>query len=184
MKVLLLDIIAFLNANSRGLQAVDMLTLRTNMHGFYTQAKGIPQYIIILEEAQKKAKGASMPIANIKLVMTALAAVLMAQHFPCELTIGKASLQLGARERLGKHHSALPTSNANIRYWPQGGEPLRGAHCVVPADPPATLDWLETVLNNLVHAATNDTAVLQELTAANLALTNSVAALTATNKMS
>ncbi len=30
--------------------------------------------------------------------------------------------------------------------------------------------------------ATNDTAVLQQLTAANLALTNSVAALTATNK--
>ncbi len=63
-----------------------------------------------------------------------------------------------------------------------GGEPLGGAHGVLPLDPPATLDQLDVALDNLALAATNDTAVLQQLTAANLALTNSVAALTATNK--
>ena len=52
---------------------------------------------------------------------------------------------------------------------------------MLPADPPATLDCLKTALDNLVLVATNNTAMLQ-LTAANLALTNSVAALTATNK--
>jgi hypothetical protein len=55
-KVLALKIIAFLDANSGGLHAVDMITLCTNMHGYYAQVDGIPQYIIMLEEAQKKGK--------------------------------------------------------------------------------------------------------------------------------
>jgi hypothetical protein len=81
-KVLALEIMAFLDANSGGLHAVNMITLCTNMHRYYAQVDGIPQYIIMLEEAQKKAKQAGMPIADIKLVMMALAAVLAAQHFP------------------------------------------------------------------------------------------------------
>ncbi len=73
---------AFLNTNSIGLQAINMITLHTNMHGYYAQADGIPQYIIMLEEAQKKAKQVGMPIADIELVMMALVAVLGVQHFP------------------------------------------------------------------------------------------------------
>lgn len=42
-----------------------MTSLRTNMHQYYTQADGVPQYIIMLENAQKKAKSAGMPITNI-----------------------------------------------------------------------------------------------------------------------
>ena len=45
-----------------------------------------------------------------------------------------------------------------------------------------TLNSLEIALDNLALAATTNTAMLQQLTAANLVLTNSVAALTATNK--
>ena len=81
-KVLAIKIMAFLDTNSGGLHAVNMLNLRTNMHGYYTQATGIPQYIIMLEEAQKKAKQVGMPIANIELIMMASAAVLAAMHFP------------------------------------------------------------------------------------------------------
>ncbi len=77
-----LEIISFLDANSGGLHAIDMISLHTNMHQYYVQADGIPQYIIVLEDTQKKAKRAGMPIANIELVMMALAAVLAAQHFP------------------------------------------------------------------------------------------------------
>ena len=84
-KVLTIKIMAFLDANSGGLHAANMLTFWTNMHGYYAQANGIPQYIIMLEEAQKKAKRAGMPIADIKLVMMASAAVLPAMHFPREV---------------------------------------------------------------------------------------------------
>ncbi len=81
-KVIAIKIMAFLDANSRGLHAIDMITLQMNMHGYYAQANGIPQYIIMLEEAQKKAKQAGMPITNIELVMMPSAAVLAAMHFP------------------------------------------------------------------------------------------------------
>ncbi len=80
-----LEIIAFLDANSGGVHAVDMISLCTNMHQYYVQSDGIPQYINMLEDAQKKAKRAGMPIADIELVMMALVAVLLAQHFPREV---------------------------------------------------------------------------------------------------
>ena len=41
---------------------------------------------------------------------------------------------------------------------------------------------METALNNLALVAANDTAVLQQLTLANLALTATIGTLTATNK--
>ena len=59
-----------------------MISLRTNMHQYYVQSDGIPQYINMLEDAQKKAKRAGMPIADIELFMMASASVLAAQHFP------------------------------------------------------------------------------------------------------
>ena len=182
-KVLAIKIMAFLSANSGELHAVDMLTLRTNMHGYYAQANGIPQYIIMLEEAQKKAKRAGMPIANIELVMMASAAVLAAMHFPREVDDWE------GLPALGHTWSAWKTSfrSAHLKRQrqilaPGGGEPLRGAHGVLPTDPPATINHLKVALDNLVLAATNNAAVLQQLTAANLALTNTVTALTATNK--
>ena len=52
----------------------------------------------------------------------------------------------------------------------------------MPAGFPPTMDRLESALDNLALAATNDKTVLEQLTAANLALTSTVATLTATNK--
>jgi hypothetical protein len=81
-KVMAHEIIAFLDANSGGLHAINMISLSTNMHNYYTQADSIPQYINMWEDAQKKATRAGMPIANVELMMMASAAVLAAQHFP------------------------------------------------------------------------------------------------------
>ena len=44
------------------------------------------------------------------------------------------------------------------------------------------MNRLESTLDNLALAATNDKTVLEQLTAANLALTGTIATLTATNK--
>jgi hypothetical protein len=55
------------------------------MHNYYTQADGTPQSINMLEDAQKKVTRAGMPIADVKLVMMASAAVLATQHFPCKV---------------------------------------------------------------------------------------------------
>ncbi len=69
-----LKIISFFDANSGGLHAIDMISLRTNMHQYYVQLDGIPQYIIMLADTQKKAKRVGMPITDIELVMMASAA--------------------------------------------------------------------------------------------------------------
>ncbi len=62
-----------------------------------------------------------------------------------------------------------------------GGEPLGGAALVLPVMAPL-IGRLKSALDNLALAATNDSAVLQQLTLANLALTATVTALTAINK--
>ena len=173
----------FLDLNSGGLHAVDMLSLRTNMHQYYAQADGIPQYIIMLEDAQKKAKRADMPIADVELVMMASAAVLAAQHFSREVddweglpaasrtwTAWKTAFRL---THLKRQRQILASG---------GGEPLGGAHGVTPAPFPPDMDRLESALDNLALAATNDKTVLEQLTAAKLALTGTIATLTATNK--
>jgi hypothetical protein len=181
-KVTALEIMTFLDANSGSLHAIDMISLHTNMHQYYMQADGIPQYIIMLEDAQKKAKRAGMPIANIELVMMASAAVLAAQHFLREVddweglpftlrtwTVWKTAFRLAHL----KHQRQILASGR--------GEPLGGAHGILPAVAP-TIGRLETALDNLALAATNDAVVNQQLTAANLALTATIGTLTATNK--
>ncbi len=112
----------------------------------------------------------------------ALAAALLAQHFPQEVN----------------NWEGLPSSSRTWAAWKTvfrlahlkrqhqilasgGGEPLGLAHGVLPEAAP-TFGWLKTALNNLALAATNDTAILLQLTVAILALTTMVAMLTATNK--
>jgi hypothetical protein len=123
-----------------------------------------------------------MPIADIELVMMASVAVLSAQNFPREVN----------------DWEGLPSSSRTWLAWKTafrlahlkrqrqilalgGGEPLGGAHGVLPAAT-ATVGRLETALDNLALVATNDTAVLHQLMSANLALTATIGTLTATNK--
>jgi hypothetical protein len=82
-KVTAINIMALLaDANSGGLHTLDMITLHTNMTQYYVQADGIPQFIVVMEYAQKKDTRVCISIANAKFVMMALAAVLAAQNFP------------------------------------------------------------------------------------------------------
>jgi hypothetical protein len=173
---------ALLDTNSGGLHAVDMITLRTNMIQYYVQAKGIPQYIVMMEDAQKKAKREGMPIANVELVMMASAAVLAAQHFPHKVRDWEGRPAIDCTWRAWK----VEFCQAHIRRQRQlqasgGGKPLARANTVLPA-PPGTIDCLGTALDNLALAAANNTTVRQQLTAANLALTATNAGLTAANK--
>jgi hypothetical protein len=173
---------AFLDFNSGGLHAVDMISLRTNMHQYYMQADWIPQYIIMLEDAQKKAQRAGMLIADIKLVMMASAAVLAAQHFPRKVDDWEGLPAAACTWTAWKTSFCFAHLKRQLQILASGGgEPLGGAHGITPALPP-TMDHLKSALDNLALVATNDTAVLQQLTAANLSLTSTIAMLTATNK--
>jgi len=182
-KVTAIEIMALLDANSGGLHAADMISLRTNMTQYYVQADGIPQFIVMMEDAQKKAKRAGMPIADVELVMMASAAVLAAQHFPREVDDWEGLPAVNRTWRAWKvaFHLAHLKRQRQLQAAGGGGDPLRGAHLVLPSSP-VSIDRLGTALDNLVLAAANDTTVLQQLTVANLALTTSNTTLTAANK--
>ncbi len=147
------------------------------------QADGIPQFIVMMEDAQKKAKWAGMPIANVKLVMMALAAVLAVQHFPHEVDNWE-GLPAASRTcqawKVAFHLSHLKRQRQQLQAL-GGGKPLRGAHTVIPTAAP-TMDRVSKALVNLGFAALHDTTVHQQLTAANLALTALVTLLMADNK--
>ncbi len=51
-KVMALEIMAHLNANSGGPHAIDMISLCSNMtQYFFVQADGIPQFIVMMGDA-------------------------------------------------------------------------------------------------------------------------------------
>jgi hypothetical protein len=136
----------------------------------------------MLEDAQKKAQWVGVPIADIKLVMMALAAVLTAQHFPREVvdweSLPSSSRTWGAWKMVF-HLAHLKRQQQILALG--GGEPLGQAHGVLP-EAALTIGQLEIALDNLALAVMNDTAILQQLMAANLALRTTVTTLTATNK--
>jgi hypothetical protein len=181
-KLTAINIMALLDANSRGLHALDMIFLCTDMMQYYVQADGIPQFIVMMEDAQKKAKRAGMHIANVELVMMASAAVLAAQHFPREVDDWEG---LPAASHMWQAWKvAFRLAHLKRQHQLQalgGGKPLGGVHAVIPTAGP-TIEHISKALENLALAASNDTTVLQQLTAANLALTASVTLLTAANK--
>jgi hypothetical protein len=134
-----------------------------------------------MEEAQKKAKRAGMPIADVELVIMALAAVLAAQHFPREVDNWESLPPSSRTWTAWKTAFRLAHVKRQRQILASGGSRLLGGALAVILAPP-TIDRLESVLNNLALAATNNTAILQQLTAANLVLTTAVTTLTATNK--
>jgi hypothetical protein len=181
-KITALEIMTHLDANSGGLHAINMISLRSNMTQYYVQADGIPQFIVMMENAQKKAKRAGMPIADVELVMMALAAILAAQRFPQEVDDWEGLLAIDCTWRAWKVAFRLANLKRQCQLQASGvGGPLGSTHAVTPT-PAATIDRLGTALNNLALAAANDTTVLQQLTVSTLALSSLVTMLTAANK--
>ena len=179
MKVLAIKTMAFLDTNSGGLHFVDKLSLWTIMHGYYVQADGIPQYIIMLEEAQKKAKRVGMPITNIKLAMMVFAAVLAVMHFPRKVDDWE-GLPMTGHTRLawkkGFHSTHLKCQRQILASWEESSM----GECTV-CFPRI---HRRRLIASRPHSTTwhNNTAMLQQLKAANLGITNSVTVVTATNK--
>jgi hypothetical protein len=160
---------SLLVANSRGLHALDMILLCTDMMQYYVQADGIPQFIVMMEDAQKKAKQAGMPIADVKLVMMTLVAVLAAQHFPREVDNCKGLPAASCTWQAWKVAFCLAHLKCQCQLQASGGgKPLGGTHAVITTAAP-TIDCIGKALENLALAALNDTTILQQLTAANLA---------------
>jgi hypothetical protein len=177
-----IDIMALLDANRGGLHALDMILLRTDLMQYYMQADGIPQFMVMMEDAQKKAKRVGIPITNVELVMMTLVADFAAQNFSREVDNWEGLLAASCTWQAWKVAFCLFHLKCQRQLQALGGgEPLCCAHAVIPTAAP-TMDRIGEALENLALVTLNDSTVLQQLTAANLALTASVTMLTAANK--
>jgi hypothetical protein len=70
------DLLEHLKKNSTGLHTLDIVALYTNMLLLYKNAASMPDFILTMEEAQKKARRAKLPILDIELAMYAATSVL------------------------------------------------------------------------------------------------------------
>ena len=180
-----------LQASCLGTHAIDALTLQLEMRDYHVKAEGIPEYINLLEDAQRTAKRIDKdnPITNKSVLNIATNAMLNSQQFPRTndewedlpadqktwdgwKTLYKAAqgkervrkLAAGGSESFGGANSANH-SPAPSRCDSQGslGKPE-----------PVTLEVLEGCFDNLANAAKTERATMDELT-------KSIAVLTATN---
>jgi len=175
---------AHLDTNCRGLHPSELVNLPTNMLGYYAAAEGIPEYINMLEEAQRKLARANLPMLDDQLLAIALTAVLASEHFPRPTDEWEALPRANKMWLAWKAHYRA----AHIaRKWQQlaAGHTTShhgGAHAVVstlfPGDP-MTLDRLDSYLDNLVAAASTERTTLTQLIYTNATLPASVAVLMA-----
>jgi hypothetical protein len=75
-----------LATNMPGLEATDIITLSVDMQSWWQDDPRVPEYINRLEEAQKKAVRANLPISNAWLAATASLSLLTAGSFPKQRT--------------------------------------------------------------------------------------------------
>jgi hypothetical protein len=77
-----LDIFNHLCMRSSGLHALDMVLLTIQISKYYKGTPDIPEYIFLLEDAQRKAARACLSITDQTLTVLASTALLAAATFP------------------------------------------------------------------------------------------------------
>jgi hypothetical protein len=178
------ELLEHLKKNSTGLHALDIVALRTNMLLLYKNAASMPDFILAMEEAQKKAKQAELPILDIELAMYAATSVLQSGDYKKE-----------TNEWEGRNANKMMWTEwkqAYLATYARGINPQRAgamnepfttaANSIMSAATTNVMDALAGSLDNLALAATSNKTALQQLTVANLALTTTVATLTVANK--
>ena len=175
------QLFAHLDANCGGLHPSELISLPTEMMGYYALAEGIPEYIYMLEEAQRKLPRAQLPMGNRQLLAIASTAVLAAQHFPRTTDEWEAlapALKTWATWKV--NYRAAHIARKRQLLASGTAEPLGRAHAVTTDTflTPSTLDKLDGYLDNLANAATHEKSTLASLIEANATLTANNAALT------
>ena len=137
-----------------------------------------------MEEAQKKAKTAELPILDIELAMYAATSILQSGDYKKETD--KWEGHDAHKKTWTKWKQAyLATYARGINRQRVGATDelfIRATNNIMPPATADVMDALTGSLENLALAATSNKTAVQHLTVANLALTTSVSILTAANK--
>jgi hypothetical protein len=183
-KVFACYLLEHMEKNSTSLLALDIVAFLSNMLLLYKNAASMPDFILVMEEVQKKVNCAELPILNIKLAMYAATSVLQLGNYKKETN--KWEGRNAFKKTWTKWKQAYLAAYARGVNHPCAGatdEPFSQAANLVML--PATHDVMDALagsLDNLALAATSDRTTVQQLSLVNLSLTTSVATLTAANK--
>ncbi len=157
------DLLKHLEKNSKGLHALDIVALRTNMLLLYKNATSMPDFILTMEEAQKKAKRAELRILDLELAMYSAASMLQSGDY--KKGTNKWEGRNSSKKTWTKWKQAYLAAYARGMNRQRAGatdEPFtRAANNIMPAAPPDVMDALAGSLDNLALAATNDKTALQ-----------------------
>ena len=74
-----------LQLHCSGLHTLDVVVITSNMLTYYGDSAGIPEYINMIEDAQKKPQRTKLPIPDITLVDIATKLILQAQLFTLDI---------------------------------------------------------------------------------------------------
>ena len=170
-----------LEANCGGLHPSELVNLPTEMMGYYAIAEGIPEYINMLEEAQRKLARANLPMSDDQLLAIASTAVLASEHFPRPTDEWEAQPRHMKTWPAWKLHYRA-AHIARKRQMLAAGRTTGTANAVTPDEDvitPDTFARLDGYLDNLAAAATAERTTLSQLIENNATLTASITSLTA-----
>jgi hypothetical protein len=183
-KVFARDLLEHLEKNSTGLHGLDIVALRSNMLLHYKNAANMPDFILAMEEAQKKAKRSELPILDIKLAMYAATSVLQLGNY--KKKTNKWEGQNVAMKTWSKWKQAYLAAYARGVNCQCAGATdklfSQAANLVMLPAAHDVMDALAGLFDNLALAATTNRTTVQQLKLTNLLLTTLVATLTAANK--
>lgn len=172
-----------LDANCGGLHPAELINLPTEMLSYYTQADGIPEYINMLEEAQRKLARANLPMSDDQLLAIASTSVLASGHFPRPTDEWEALARNNKTWAAWKTHYRAAHIARKRQMLAAGATPTSGmAHAVMGGEDttisPETFTRLDGYLDNLAAAATTERSTLAQLIETNATLTANIATLT------
>ena len=142
-----------LKKNSTGLHALDIVTLRTNMLLLYKNAASMPDFILTMEEAQRKAKRAKLLILDIELAMYAATSVLQSGAHKRETNEWEEGRNANKETWTELKQAYLAAYARGINHQRVGAtdEPFtRAANNIMPAATTDVIDALVGSLNNLL----------------------------------
>ena len=179
------DRLDHLQAGCTDRHTLDRLVLHNEMQSYHLEVEGIPEYINMLEDAQRQAGRAGRAISDDTLLIFSSMVMLTSEWFPqtnnawedrakpdktwVTWKLAYKQAHAKARVKAQAHGGNTKFGAANSAACPEDQLPLDTQH----EGASANINTLEGYFTNLAAAATNEKVLLNQLVLNNTTLTNS-----------